>query len=355
MSARRFLLSYLVLAGACTGAPARTADSTAYFPPTVVASGARRAQADGACLGVAPGTAPILVTGAGVGLRIPSTFNETWLPHESGVSPEDHRAWNYQGLGGIDYRVDSIAELRRIHVVDSVRRPAVDVRSCDANVDGHQIHVVSFRLPDTFINGKPADEVHAWIPTGDGRMVKLTALGEPGIRDTMLTLLRGLRIGLPPSHADNFPHERAPVRAALSPDSVPVGDSVAYRGHYGILNASGQSDTTFRIATYSTEAADVIHLERIRPDGSGADVAARLLLPPAIRVEHFAIYNVCKIGGVADAEVFAFYPLIGRDSVATRPQLAWRAVRSAPHFEPVSTDHLSCEPEDDGGDDGTGG
>jgi hypothetical protein len=294
----------------------------------------------------------VLVTGAGIGLRIPTTFNEEWLRHERGISPEDHRAWEYRGLGGIDYRVVSIADLRRDHPVDSARAGTVEVRECQAEVDGHPIHVLSFRLPDTFINNKPVDEIRAWIPTGDGRMVKLTALGELGMRDTMLTLLRGLRIGLPPSHADNFPHERPPVRAAISPDSVPVGDSIAYRGHYGVINAVGATDTMFRIATYSTESADVVHLERLRPNGDGADVVARLLLPPAIRVEDFAIYPVCKIRGVADPEVFGFYPRVGSDSVAPRPQFAWRAVRKAPHFEPVSTDGLTCEPDDDGGDDG---
>jgi hypothetical protein len=349
------LLSTVALAAACQGAPARTTDSAAYFPPTVVASGAQRAAPNGPCLGTASGNAtPMLVTGAGVGLRIPSTFNEEWLSHERGTLPEDHRAWEHRGLGAIDYRVFPVVELRRNHVVDSVRRGVIDVRSCDADVDGHQIHVLSFRLPDTFINDKPADEVHAWIPTGDGRMVRLTALGELGMRDTMLTLLRGLRVGLPPSHNDDFPHERPPVRAALSPDSVPVGDSIAYRGHYGFVNPSGGTDTMFRIATYSTQAADVVHLERSRPNGDGADVVARLLLPPAIRVEDFVIYPVCKIGGVADPEVFGFYPIVAPDSVAPRPRFAWRAVRSAPRFEPVLTDRLTCEPEDDGGDDGTG-
>jgi hypothetical protein len=303
-----------------------------------------------------PGNAtPIVVTGAGVGLRIPPSFHEEWLHNERGVAAEDHRAWQSQGLGNIEYRVVSVAELRQRHTVDLAQRGAVDVRSCEATVDGHSIHVLSFRLPDTFVNDKPTDVVHVWIPASDARMVRLTALGQAGMRDTMLALLRGLRIGLPPSHEDNFPHERAPMRAAMSPDSVPVGDSIAYRGHFGFVNPGGGTDTAFRIAMYSTQAADVVHLERIRPDGSGADVAARLLLPPAIRVDDFVVYNVCKIGGVADPEVFGFYPLVWRDSVATQPRLAWRAVRSTSHFEPVSTANLTCEPEDDGGDDGDDG
>lgn len=355
MTARRILLPCVLLATACTGTPGRTSDTTAYFPPTFVAAGARRADSDSPCLGTMPGNAtPILVTGAGVGLRIPPSFNEEWLPHERGVAAEDHRAWKNAG-GGIEYRVVSVAELRQSQVVDSVQRGAVDVRSCDANVDGRRIHVLSFHWPNTFINDKPADEVRVWIPAGEARMVRLSALGQLGMRDTMLALLRGLRIGLPPSHEDNFPHEREPTRAALPPDSVPVGDSIAYRGHYGFVNTTGGTDTAFRIAMYSTQAADVVHLERIRPDGSGAEVAARLLLPPAIRVDDFAVYNVCKIAGVADPEVFGFYPRVRRDSIAPQPRLAWRAVRGTPHFEPVSTANLTCEPEDDGGDDGDDG
>jgi hypothetical protein len=332
----------------------RSTDSTAYFPPTVIASAARRVAPNHPCLGTAPGNATtILVTGAGIGLRIPSTFHERLVQHERGVSFEDNRSWEYSGLGSISYRVIPIADLRAHHVVDAVRKEAIEVQSCDTEVDGHQIHVVSFQHPDQFINNKPVDEVHAWIPTGDGRMVSLTAFGEEGMRDTMFTLLRGARIGLPPSHGE-FPHERPLVRAALSPDDVPVGDSIAYRGHYSMLNDAGRLDTMFRIAVYSTQSADVIHLERSRPDGDGADVVAHLVLPPSIRSEDFAVYNVCKLGGVADHEVFGFHPIGWADSVAARPTFAWRANRSTLRFEPVPTGNLTCEPEDDGGDDSTG-
>ena len=351
---RRFLLFSLALAIGCKNVPVPTTDSTAFFPPTVIASGARRAPPNHPCLGAAPGNAtPILTTGAGIGLRIPSTFIETPLRAERGVSFEDNREWQYSGLGAITYRVVPVTDLRAHHVVDSIRKEAIEVQACDTEVDGRRIHVVSFQHPDQFINNKPVDEVHSWIPTGDGRMVRLTAFGEQGMRDTMFALLRGMRVGLPPSHGDDFPHERPIVRAALSPDSVPVGDETAYRGHYSMLNDAGGLDTMFRIAMYSTQTADVIHLERSRPNGDGVEVVARLVLPPAIRVEDFAVYNVCKVGGVADHEVFGFYPIVSADSVAERPKLAWRAVRSALRFEPVVTTDLTCQPEDDGGDDGT--
>jgi hypothetical protein len=355
MFTRWVLLPSLALAVACRDGRARNGDSTAYFPPTIIAAGARRALPNYPCLGTAAGNAtPILITGAGIGLRIPSTFNETPLRAERGVSFEDNREWQYPGLGAITYRVIPIADLRAHNAADSIRKEAVDVQACDTSVDGHQIHVASFRHPDQFINNKPVDEVRAWIPIGDGRMVRLTAFGEQGMRDTMLTLLRDMRVGLPPSHGDDFPHERRPVRAALSPDSVPVGDETAYRGHYSMLTDAGGLDTMFRITMYSTRAADVIHLERSRPEGDGAEVVAHLVLPPSIRIEDFAVSNVCKVAGVADHEVFGFYPLIAADSVAAHAKFAWRAIRKTPRFEPVTTNNLTCEPEDDGGDDSTG-
>lgn len=317
-------------------------DRDAYFPPTVIDSSARVLKWNALCLPEYPAdsSARLVVTAAGVGLPIPSSFVEDPLSYERGVPFENRRAWTRPpDAGTVYYRVTPAAELRSVHAIDSIYDYAYDVRSCDATIDGRRAHLVTFSIPPGYLRGGAGEEVHLWFAAGDGRMVSLVAQGPLGFREIVLPILRSVRIGLPPSHAE-FPHGPAPVASTLSPDSVPPEDTIAYRGN---LTLGGGFGGAFRIAWYNTVSADVIHLERNTDDSLA--VVARLILPPSIRMVAFDVYSVCTVGGRKDPEVFGLYPAKG--ATPEHPIFAWRVNRTALRFEPLQTGDISCRSEDD--------
>ena len=320
------------------------ADSARYLPAVTLAAGAQPLVRDTSCLPARTVSGwPIAVTAAGVGVPVPTSFREMKADLEPGVSFEDRRAWLWTGVGYLTYKIVPDSQLRADHAHETVQKEAYDVRVCDTRVGGQAARVVAYSLPPGFVRSGPADVAYAWIPIDGARTMRLYGDGMAGLRDTILAVIRGLRLGLPPSHAE-FPHQ-VPLRpAAISPDSIPTGDSIAYRDRFRLDNGM---DTLYSIALYSTVTADVVHLERRSRDS--VHVLARLRLPPEIRAESHELYSVCKVNGKFDPGVFGFVP---RGQETRRPVAAWRAHGDEGRFEPLPARTVDCEMFDEGGDDG---